>query len=310
MFLKSVLLISNISYKLDLIDESPFFIKPYPLPFNCRTEVLMEITKMLNFNIIRRSSSQYINPVRIVIKKDNSIRLCLDARELNKRLKNDYESPPGLEELFPRCRNAKFLSSLDLTNSFWQIKLHEDSRKFTVFKIDNRVYEFNIVLFGLKTSSAALLRGLTRILFDIDDFLIQFVDDLAIILSTFETHLQRLKILFERAEKNYLGINFKKSNFAQKQIKFLGHYLSYDGLTPDPDKITSIKSFTIPKNVKELQAFFGFINFYTKFVKYYSMTVYPLFELLQKDKKFIWTEVHQKAFDDTKNLFDKNFFYP
>lgn len=115
---------------------------------------------MLNQIIIRRSTSKYINPVRIVIKKDQSIRLYLDARELKKKLKKSNESPPGIKKLFSRCKNAQFLSSLDLTSNFWQIQLHENSRQYTEFKIYNHVYELNVIFFGLKTSSAALLRGL------------------------------------------------------------------------------------------------------------------------------------------------------
>lgn len=80
------------------------------------------------------------------------------------------------------------------------------------------------------------MRGLTNILFDINDFVIQFVDYLAVISSDFEKHIDHLKILLERALENNFRINFGKSDFAQKKIKFLGHYLSQDGLTPYPQK--------------------------------------------------------------------------
>ena len=73
---------------------------------------------MLRNGIIRKSNSNFIDPVVIVAKSDGSIRLCLDARELNKRLDNDLECPPGVEEIFKKCANVKILTALDLTSSF------------------------------------------------------------------------------------------------------------------------------------------------------------------------------------------------
>lgn len=120
----------------------------------------------------------------------------------------------------------------------------------------------------------------------IDTFVIQFVDDLAKVSPDFNTLLNHPTILFKRAEKNNLRINFTMSDFAQKRLNFLGHFLSLEGLMPDPQKITSIKSFEPPKNIKQLQASFGFINFYTKFANNYSKVVFPLVELLNKEQKY------------------------
>ena len=85
-------------------------------------KVESEIMNMLKNGIIRRSTSNIINPVVIASKKDGSIRLCLDARGLNKRLEEDRESPPGIEDIFKKCCDIKILLALDLTASFWQVK--------------------------------------------------------------------------------------------------------------------------------------------------------------------------------------------
>ena len=136
--------------------------------------------------------------------------------------------------------------------------------------------------------------------------MISFVDDLAVISKDFDAHIAHLEKLFDRLLKHNLKLNFKKSNFAQEEISFLGHILSNKGLRPDPEKITTIKNFERPKNLKQLQAFLGFVNFYTKFAKSYSMYLLPLGSLLKKNVPFVWQDSHQEAFEKIKNLFDEN----
>lgn len=112
-------LIKDFEYELHLKDYTPFFIRPYPIPLKYEQKVDMEIEKMLNLGLIRRSNSNYINPVLIVVKKDGSIRICLDCRQINLKLDDDKESPTGIEEIFHKCHGVKYMSALDLTASFW-----------------------------------------------------------------------------------------------------------------------------------------------------------------------------------------------
>ena len=114
---------------------------------------------MLDLGLISRSNSNYINPVLVVIKKDGSIRICLDCRQINQKLEDDKESPTGIEEIFHKCYGVKYMSSMDLTASFWQIKLTENSRKYMAFMIKGQIYHFNVCPFGCKNSTAALLRA-------------------------------------------------------------------------------------------------------------------------------------------------------
>ena len=210
-----------------------------------------------------------------------------------------------MEEIFLRCKNVNFLSSFDLTSSFHQIRFSEESRKYTAFICDNRVYEFNVVPFGIKTSSAALIRGLDLAVAGLEDFLITFVDDLQCISEDFDSHLKNIQQLFENLLRNNLRISFKKSKLVQEEIKFLGHILTPEGVKPDPEKIRTIKNFKKPRNVRELQGFLGFVNFYTKFARNYSAHTIPLIKLLKQGKKYEWTEEQEKAFNDIKNIFDE-----
>lgn len=150
---------------------------------------------MLELNVIRRSNIVYMNPIKIVIKKNNMVRPCLHAQKLNKVLENNYEGPSGIDEVLQRCSNRPITSVSDLTASYWQIKL---AKKYTAFRVDNHVYEFNVVPFGIKTSGSVLIRRLANAAYDFDDFLVLFVNDLIIQSQTFEEHIEYLGKLYDR----------------------------------------------------------------------------------------------------------------
>ena len=87
------------------------------------------------------------------------MRLCLDGRRLNEILLEDWECPEPAEILFQRFKGTKIMSSSAMTSSFWQVPLHSDSKQHTAFQYRGQTYEFNVVHFGFKTGTAALVRG-------------------------------------------------------------------------------------------------------------------------------------------------------
>ena len=110
----------------------------------------------------------------VVPKKNGDVRLSLDWRKLNEKLMDDYESPPTVEEILLRCTKKPFMSSLDLKSSYWQIGLSEESKQYTAFMILTRVLEFNVSAFGIKTSSAALIRAFGGVTADLQHFLLTY----------------------------------------------------------------------------------------------------------------------------------------
>ena len=114
---------------------------------------------MKNSGIIERSVSPYCNPLRIVSKANNEVRICLDARQLNSVVEDDYESPPLIHELLQDFHNCKVFLKIDLKDSFWQVPLDEESRPFTAFLFEGTMYHFIRVPFGLKSAGSALIRA-------------------------------------------------------------------------------------------------------------------------------------------------------
>ena len=182
-------------------------------PLKHLEKVDLEIQRMLKYDIIERSRSQFINPIVPLTKKSGVVRLCLDARELNLRLKNDHDGPEGMDEVLRKCAKVKVMTSLDLTASFWQIPLSQDSRKHTAFLQRGMTYQHKVMPFGTKVSSAALTGVSECVLRGLSDFIIHFVDDWLCISENFDDHLVYLETLFERIYLERVTVNFEKVNF-------------------------------------------------------------------------------------------------
>lgn len=300
-------------HKIEVIDKSKFIRKTYPIPIHYRQQVANEIQRMLDHNIIERSDSDFVNPVVIVKKKNNDIRLCLDMRNLNSVTKKSFDCAPDIGSLFIKCQGVKYMSRLDLTNSFWQIPLMEDSRKYTAFLYNNKCFQFKVVPFGLNTSLSAIVKCLERALGpEVESFTNVFVDDILVISKSFEEHLKHLEIIFKKLKSANLVINKEKCEFLKSEIKFLGHIITAEGVATDPEKIDSIMKFPTPRNAKDIKAFLGLTGYYRRFTPGYADATIPLIELLKKGKKFNWLPCHQEAFTTVKNLFKNNMhlFHP
>lgn len=296
--------ITDYEHVLQITDHTPFFQKGWPVPIAYQEKVDIEIQKMLKFGVIEKSNSQYISPMVTIIKKDQSVRLCLDARRINNVMVPDFEGAQPINELIANCGGVKFMSSIDLRSSFWQVPLKKECRDFTGFMYKGKTYRFTVTPFGLKTSLASLTRGLDTVLSDeVKKFTIIYVDDCLCLSNSIQEHLQHLELLLSNLDAANLTVNFQKSQFFRKEIDYLGFRLSVNEISPMPDKVLAIQNFPRPLNQKQLNGFLGLTNFYNRFTSKYAETTHTLLQLLKKDRNFKWTEQLDQQFNLVKKLF-------
>ena len=239
-------------------------------------------------------------------KKDNSVRVCFDGRELNKRLIMDHESPRTIVELLQICEKIQIMSSLDLTSSFWQIPLKEESKQYTAFMHEGKIYEFEVCPFGTKVSTAALVRGLDFVLRGLGNNLINFVDDVLCISSNEKQHLIHLENFLSRIKEYNFTLSFKKSKFFVEEVDFLGFTLTTHGIMPQEGKIDLIKNYPTPRNERHLKRFLGLVTFYTKFVRNFSEALLPQHRITKKNMKWEWGDTEDRQFQHVKDLFEKH----
>ncbi|XP_036140842.1 uncharacterized protein LOC118644959 [Monomorium pharaonis] len=158
--------VTHYTHKIAMKTERPFKTKLYSIPDIHRDKVREHILEMESQGIIERAATQYINPLVVVVKKSGDIRLCLDAREINKKMCNDHDQPPTIDEVFRRIGSRRYFSTLDIAKAFWQIPLDDESKKYVGFMFDNQLYVFRRMPFGLKTAGASFTRAIRKALGD------------------------------------------------------------------------------------------------------------------------------------------------
>ena len=297
-------LTNKYEHRILMSNETPFVKRSYPISFALRSKVDLEIKRMEDLGVIRREASPYSSPMTVVKKKDDTVRICLDARYLNASMVNDIESPPPMDELIQKFHGKKFLTIIDLKSSYWQIPLAPESHKYTAFLYNSRSYVYLVLPFGLKTAVGSFSRAMDQILGpEVREFVTNYVDDLLVASTDFDSHVQHLKIVFSRLQEANITINLKKTEFFKPQVKFLGFILSEKGILPDPEKIEAINKFPTPRKQKDIRAFLGACNFYRRFQKQFSSVARVLQDLLRKDVPWRWGLQEQNAFDKLKEFF-------
>src|SRR5271155_2956486 len=155
--------------------------------------------------------------------------------------------------------------------------------------------------FGLTNASATFQRLMDHLFYDIKDkYILVYLDDINIFSTTFEEHLEHLKEILERFRQANLKLNMEKCHFCQKELIFLRHTISAEGILPDLTKVDKVKNFAVPINLTELRGFIGLASYYRRFIQDFSTIVEPMNRLLRKDTPYIWNENCQKAFNTLK----------
>lgn len=202
-------------YELKIKPHKTYIRRNYPIPCKHREPVGKQMKKMLDLNIIERADCSYCSPLRIVIKDDGTVRICLDARFINEIIEDDHESPPLINELLQKYYGVTFISTTDLATGYWQIPLHPNSRKYTAFVYDSKVYQFCRLPFGLKTAGSAFICALNFALGDkFRDVLSMYIDDFLIATrGSFYDHLHALEGIFDVLQKKNFTLKLSKSLF-------------------------------------------------------------------------------------------------
>ena len=291
-------------HKFTVTDQSPYSHKARPIPAMLVPKVNQLINQMLADKVIRVSNSCYINPLCIVLKADNSVRLTLDARRLNERTVSDTFNNRNIDQLLHNIAGSRFYSRLDLTNSYWQLKLDPLCQPYTAFLHNGVQYCFCRAPFGHSTSNSGLLRALHQVFKEeLESFVVCFTDDLLIMDNSYEEHMKHLDIVLHKLKTNGFTIKPTKTHLVQREVNFLGFIVSEVGLRPDPLKIDSILEIPRPRNVRQLRQFLGVCQYQARFLLGYASEAQPLRALLHKGRKWSWTSVEQEAFEKIKRLF-------
>ncbi|TLX68501.1 RNA-directed DNA polymerase, partial [Labilibacter sediminis] len=211
-------------------------------------------------------------------------------------MKNRYPLP-RIDDLFDQLQGASYFSKIDLRSGYHQLKVHHDDIPKTAFRTRYGHYEFLVMPFGLTNAPAAFMDMMNRVCRPmLDKSVIVFIDDILVYSKTEDDHASHLRDVLEILREEKLYAKFSKCEFWLRQVQFLGHMVSGEGISVDPSKIEAIKSWEAPRNASEIRSFLGLAGYYRRFIQDFSKIAVPLTSLTRKDVKFEWGEAQERAF--------------
>ena len=203
--------------------------------------------------------------------------------------------------MYANLRGAKIFTTLDLRSGYYHITLDNESKAKTAFVTPFGKYEFNAVPFGLVQAPAYFQQLISIVLQDCSDFAMAYLDGIIIFSQNEEDHLKHIEIIFKKLKKADLKLKESKCDFFKKEIHYLGHLISVDGIQPLPEKLESIRSMPRPRSPKEIKQFLSLTGYYRKFVPRFSDMARPLTKLLAHDCEFKWTNQCDNSFQMLKD---------
>lgn len=289
--------------KLTLKEGSkPVFCKARPVAFALRDKVESEIDRLVGLGVLRPvEHSEYASPIVPVLKRDGSVRVCVDySVSINKQLVVDQYPLPTITELFSKLCGGKKFTKLDLSMAYNQFCLDNESQKYTCINTHRGLFAYTRLVFGLTSAPAIFQRAMENLLAGIDGVLV-LLDDVLISGGQCQTeHLDRLNQVLQRLQDAGLTLQPEKCDFFRDEISYLGYVINKDGLKKSPDKIKAIVDAPVPTNISQLQSFLGLVNYYRCFVPGASCILSPLYELLKKGSKWCWSKREDEVFNKIK----------
>ena len=242
-------------------DCQPIHTHPYPKSVTERNTMKKEIELMLELGIIEHSKSPWSSPVIIVMKKDKTRRFVVDYRNVNAILITETWPLPRIQDILDRLAGSIYFSVLDLTQGYWQIKMHEDSKAMTAFQTPDGNYQFKRMPFGLKNAVSEFSKIMFTVLGHLSNFVEIYLDDITIHSKNYEDHLNHIETVAACLKEANLKIKPSKCKWICAEISLLGHIVSGGTVRMDPKKIDAIQLRTPPKNMKHVQQYLGICNY-------------------------------------------------
>lgn len=294
--------IPEVTQSLKLIpNATPVYRPARPVPFAMLPKVNEELDAMERENILEKLEyCRWGTPLIIVPKPNGSVRLCADYKvTVNSQLEPAHHPIPRVEELFQKVHGSTYFCLLDIYKAYLNIALDEESSKIAALSTHRGTYRVKRLMPGLATAPS-IYHAVMAPIYNGLEGCVAYFDDILIHGASKTECYERLIACLERLRKFKIHLNKDKCKFFLRRIKYLGHIISDKGLEKNDEKVQAILHAPEPQNVDELRSFLGMAQYYAKFVKNVASILHPLYRLLQKNVKFVWSNWCKRAFEEMK----------
>lgn len=301
---------NEIKHHIRTVDDKPVHSKTYRYPYVHREEVQNQIESMLHQDIIRPSSSPWNAPIWIVPKKSDASgkvkwRLVVDFRQLNAKTINDKYPIPNINDILDKLGRCLYFSTLDLKSGFLQTQLNPSDIPKTAFSVEQGHFEYIRMPMGLKNSPATFQRLMDNVLRGLPNCT-TYMDDILVFSTSLQEHIINLRAIFNRLRNSNLKIQMDKSEFLKHETPYLGHIITTEGVKPNPDKISAVLNYPVPKTPRQIKAFLGLLGYYRRFIPDFARITKPFTSCLKKGAKINVTPEYLSCFEHCKTLLTNN----
>ena len=266
-----------VQHRIRTTDDVPVTMPYRRIPPTKLEEVKSHLQELMQSGAIVPSDSAYASAIVLVRKKTGALRMCCDFRALNAKTVKDAYPLPRIDESMDALAGPRYFSTLDLQSAYMQVPMHPDDAHKTAFTTPLGLYEHRRMAFGLCNAPATFQRLMqTAFREELFNVLLCYLDDLLVFSPTISEHIRRLDIVFTRLSEYGLKLELRKCDFFKREVKYLGHRVSAEGIATDPEKVTAVENWPRPETLKQLRSFLGFASYYRRYVPNFTAVASPL----------------------------------
>ena len=268
-------------------------------------ELNRQVQQLLDSGFIRESLSPCAVPVLLTPKKDNTWRMCVDSRAINKIMVK-YRFPiPWLDDMLDLLSGVSIFTKIDLRSGYHQIRIRPGNEWKMTFKTKDGLFEWLVIPFKLTNAPSTFMRVMTQALKHfLGKFIVVYFDDILIFSHCLQDHLDHVQEVLETLKREQLYVNCGNCSFMKKRVYFLGFIISDQGVEVDPTKVQAIKRWPTPRNFFEVCNFHGLVTFFRHFIRNFN-TIMTLITECLKSKKFVRTVAANNTFIEIKKKWEK-----
>ena len=300
----------NIKVDIDVIDDTPFFVRPFPISEEDKPIMDWQMQRLVSLGILTRNTTSHTSPVMLITRKiTKDKRPVVDFRLLNTRIKRHNTATPLMRDICQMLGKAqsRILSCVDLKDAFHSLKLTDKAKDFCGILpyFGSHHYRYEVMPMGLSISPCKWIQYIGFVMEKLPEpqNYIAIMGDL-LVYSKEEDHMGRILDMLKALVEHGLKLSPKKCQFFKEKLVYMGNIFrtSDEGITITPIKTRqeAILNTPTPTTPKECKSFCGVVNYVSLFCPHLQSLLAPIYDLTRKGRPFVWTKLHQKNFEQIK----------